>query len=568
MTRSAHRSRAFDARRLLPAAIALTLALGGAARADGDAVAFAVTPTAAPASPAPSATSPAGAAATPTMTAAPPPALPVVSLSLKDAIVRGLANNPDLEVQRLSVKFARIGIDVPDGAFDPVFFTSGNIGKANQPFFSRNPFAGLPPGLVANPFNSNALAAGMRFRTVLGTVIEASYGVTRRTTENVFSLDPSYSPTATLAVTQPLLKGISPKYQTAAIEIARNDSLISEETFRDRALATALSVEEAYWNFSFTRANLQVAELALATAEQLLSINRQKLKFGNLPEIDVLVAESGVASRKEAVIVARNDILNARDALFRLILPQGAGRALAGEQGAEESRRAAKKAWDVDVIPLDVPRAEEGVLDVDKALTTAFEKRPDYRGVVLSLVSNEIAIDRAWHERLPKLDVSGSMNRLGLGKSWGNAFKTQLEEDYYEWQVGFNFEVPIFNTTPRAQYDQSQIQLAQSRKRLESLEQTIFQEVRTAARNVEAAGERMRATEVARKLADRQLENETKRLQAGLATSYDVQLSVQNQTNARTNFLRAVLDREIARARFERATATNLERRDVRFESP
>ena len=82
-------------------------------------------------------------------------------------------------------------------------------------------------------------------------------------------------------------------------------------------------------------------------------------------------------------------------------------------------------------------------------------------------------MDRAWNDRLPRLDAIGSWSQLGLGKSWGGSTKEQLEGDFYEWQVGFAFEVPIFNSVPRAQYAQAEIAQRQSQKRLESVEQTI-----------------------------------------------------------------------------------------------
>jgi outer membrane protein TolC len=547
------------------------------------------TPPAPPAAAAPSAGAPGSAPPTPTAAPAPPPAPApagapayrpgaapspsgparrTLALSLKDALVRGLANNPDLEISRLSIRFARVGPDVPDGAFDPVYFFSGSLARSEAPFFSRNPFAGLPPGLVKNPVDSTSGATGLRFRSRFGTTLELRYDVSRRDTENVFALNPSYSPAATASVTQPLLKGLSPSFNLAAIEIARNDARVSEEAFRDSLLTLALSIEEAYWTYVFTLENLKVAELSLETARQLFAINKQKFDVGKVPEIDVLIAESGVASREEAVIVARNDILNARDGLFRLILPQGAGRKLAGEEGGAGERREATRAWDVDLVPLDQPRIDEAPVDVAKALETAFAQRPDYQQLVINLESDELRIQRAWHDRLPRLDATGSYSQLGLGKSWGNAAKVQVDDDFHEWAIGITLEVPIFNTTPRAQYEQAETARAQTRKRVESLEQAILLDVRTAARNLEAAHQRVRATDVARKLAERQLENEKKRLEAGLSTNYDVLLSEQNLTTARSNFLKAHVDRAVARARLERATATLLERHDVRVDAP
>ncbi len=501
-----------------------------------------------------------------------PTARAVLALTLKEAILRGIENNPDLAVERVSLDIARAAVEVQRGVFDPVAFSDGNYVRTRGPFFAVNPFGGtvnpitgLPSGLIVNPTSFAHFGAGLRTQTVLGTAFELRYDMDRRTTDNAFGLSPAYTPGATAIVTQPLLRGLGIDVNRAFIEIAMNDRRSIDAAFRDAVLATALAVEEAYWLFVFSRENQKVAEAALGTAKDLLDINKRKFAVGRVAEIEVLVAETGVATREEAVIVARNEFENARDGLFRLILPL---RPAVPRDAPPARRRAAAArtgAWDLDLIALDLPRPDDRLPDPEDAFTMALRNRPDYRQFELALASDDIRIERAESEWLPRLDATGSWTQLGLGKSWGGSTETQTDGDYYEWQVGFAFEIPIFNTTARAQLRQAELGKLQTRRRLESLEQLIIFEVRTATRNIVASRERVRATDVARRLAEEQLGNEKKRLEVGLATNYDVLLFEQDLTAARTNYLRAQVDRAIARARLERATGTILDRFDVRI---
>ncbi|HVY60742.1 MAG TPA: TolC family protein, partial [Planctomycetota bacterium] len=496
-----------------------------------------------------------------------------LALSLKEAIVRGLRYNPEIAIDRISVEIARWGVDIPRGAFDPAFFGDGSYGKNRDPFFAANPFGGpinpvtgLPAGLVVNPSDVSHLDAGVRAKTILGTSLEMRYDVDRHTTDNVFALSPSWSPVASISVTQPLLRGgplfpLGTDVNRALVKIARNDHAISEEVFRDRALAVAFAVEQAYWNFVFARENLKVAELALATAADLLEINRRKFQVGRVAEIEVLVAETGVATREEAVIVARNAVGDARDGLFRLIMPRADG--VAAAAGIAGSRATA---WDVELVALDEPRADDRAIDLDRAFLDALRNRPDYKELELALDSDETRVDKAWNERLPRLDAVGGWSEIGLGKSWGGSTNALADREFYDWTVGFQLEVPIFNTAPRAALRQAELGRTATRRRLDALEQQIVLDVRTAARSLLAARERVRANEIARRLAERQLDNEKQRLEAGLATNHDVLLFEQDLTSARTNYVKALVDRAVAAAQLDRVTATLLERHDIRLE--
>lgn len=478
---------------------------------------------------------------------------PSVALALKEAILRALENNADLDIQRIEIAIARAGIDAARGAFDPVVFADGSWGKNRDPFFSRNPFGsgvnpvtGLPGGLQVNQSDVASYDAGFRQTTWLGTGWELRYDNFRRTTENEFALDPSWTPALTATITQPLLRGLGIDVNRAFVTIARENTRISQENFRDVAMTLAFSVEEAYWNYVFAVENRKVAEQALKTAEDLLEVNRRKLEFGRLAPIEVLVAETGVAARHEAVIVSRAEVLNARDRLFRLIEPHGS-----------------TERWNVTLVPVDAPRVDEEKIDVEAAYRIALERRPDLAALVRQIEADRVRLRRAENDELPKLDLVGTWSQLGLGDSHHNSHAALFDGRYYDFSVGIAFEYPLFNQAAEGATEQAALAVRRGRKQLESLEQQIVLDVRTAARDVAAARERIRAADKAADLAGRQLEEEKKRLELGLSTNHDVLVFEQDLTQARTNALRARTDYEVARARLARVTGTTLERRAI-----
>jgi outer membrane protein TolC len=484
-------------------------------------------------------------------------AAPVRALSVEEAILRALRNNADLDIQRIQVDVAAAAVGVPDGDFDPRAFADGGLAKHRDPYFAVNPFGmpdvnpvtGLPPGLIANQWDAWTYDAGLRQLTPLGTRYEVRYGVARQTTEDVFLLNPSWTPSLTVSITQPLLRGLGIDVNRALVTIAREGERISREGFHAAAMDTAFSVEQVYWAYVFALESRKVAEAALRTAEDLVDVDQKKLDAGKVAPIELLVAKAGVASRKEALIAARNEAHNARDRLLRLTEPTGSHRA-----------------WDVEIVPLDPPRADDAPIDVEKAFEEAVAHRPEHLSLEHTLAADRARLGRAANDALPRLDLVGSWSDLGLGDTHHNSHAALLSGDYYDASIAVSVEVPLFNTTARANEDQASATLRQDARRLDALEQAIALDVRTAARDIGAARERIRAADEAVDLAQAQLREGRSRLELGFATSHDVLLFEQDLSLARTSALKARADHEIATARLARVTGASLERRNIRIE--
>jgi outer membrane protein len=79
----------------------------------------------------------------------------------------------------------------------------------------------------------------------------------------------------------------------------------------------------------------------------------------------------------------------------------------------------------------------------------------------------------------------------------------------------------------------------------------VTQQVRDAARQLVANSKRVNATSAARVLAERRLEAEEKKFEAGMSTSFEVFQAQRDLSQARSNELRAVLDYNKSQVDFE-----------------
>ena len=100
---------------------------------------------------------------------------------------------------------------------------------------------------------------------------------------------------------------------------------------------------------------------------------------------------------------------------------------------------------------------------------------------------------------------------------------------------------PIGKSTQEAQLARARLQQTQAQRQLASLELAVTTQVRDAARNVQTNARRVEATRVSRTLAERRLEAEEKRFQAGLTQNFFVLQAQRDLSIARNNELLALV---------------------------
>ena len=82
---------------------------------------------------------------------------------------------------------------------------------------------------------------------------------------------------------------------------------------------TVRDVKNAYWDYKYALASLDVARQSFELARESLRNTRTRVEIGTLAPIDVIEAEAEVAQREEAVILAEASIGQTEDRLRSLV---------------------------------------------------------------------------------------------------------------------------------------------------------------------------------------------------------------------------------------------------------
>jgi outer membrane protein TolC len=478
---------------------------------------------------------------------APSAAEGVLALDLAGAYELALARNLDLVVGRYNIAAADANIHARTGIFDL------NFGFGGSSDFTKSPAATALEGALIT--ESENIRFGLRLDKLLpsGTYLQLDTGTSRgETNSTFFFINPRWNADATLLLRQPLLRGFGTLVNRSGIVVARNSRDRTAEFFETRIVGTLQQVENSYWDLEAARRAVSVSEQSLELATRLFSETQERVKVGTSAPIDLVQSESGVATRRQNLIAARNLASNAEDAL----------KAVLGFDSPNEWLTKIETIESYEFSPLET--------DLGAAIETALRQRPEIREKMLEIEQLDYNVKLARNDLLPNLDLEASYGFSGIGGDVmiGNtvieggasdAWRQVKDLDFPHWRVGAQFGIPIGNNNAQGRLAQSRFDHEKGIVELAALRQQIIREVRVAVRALDDGAALVEASLAARDLAERNLEAEETKFDNGLSTNYQVLEIQEDLAQAQLSLIRAYLDYRTAIVGHRVSTGTLLD---------
>jgi outer membrane protein TolC len=387
-----------------------------------------------------------------------------------------------------------------------------------------------------------------------------------RTTNNGFN---SYSPqlfsSFNATVTQHLLQGAGIWVNNRFVYEAQLDRRITDSTFRQQILSTVNQVENIYWVLVSAYEDVQSKERALDQSSKLDSDTRKQLQIGTMAPLDVVQADSTVATDKQALINSQSN-LNYQ----QLVLKQAVSRNL------NDPVLVAAPIIPTDRVDLD--QLPEESQTPDQLTQTAFTNRPELEQAVLAIKKDEITLKGARNALLPTLDVYGFYGAEGIGgapntscvifnepcgastsSDYPNVLSNLVNGSSPNKGIGFNFQVPLRNRTAQADQARSLIEYRQAEMHLEQLYTQIRMQVTAQQYALSNDRAQVRASIAAEDYARQSLDAEQKKLHLGASTTANVLLQERDLAVAEDNLITANLTYAKDRALMYQVLATTLQ---------
>jgi outer membrane protein TolC len=470
----------------------------------------------------------------------------VKAISIKDTVERALESNADLLVNFLVANAAQEGPEIQEAPFDPVLSHTTQWADARSPYLSNSPFSGLPTGLTSSVNKGWNFTTTLQKRFATGTTALLEYDDAYNRSNNVFSVNPLFTPKLRATLTQNLLKGFFPNpldVNGAQIRAAEDDAEGADAEYANQLMDAVVQVEQAYWDVVRAEEDLKVSESSLLSADALLEDERKRKLNGAASDLEVIVAEAGLARGRESVIVNENRLEATRDVLVKLTEP------------VSDPNR-----FDLFLVPIERPDLIPSPdVEPDVAVHTALTRRPDYRRAQLQLDSAKQQLVTAENNALPSLDAFAFIEEDGVGRSSYSSWTVAGEGHFYTAGGGVKLSLPLFLRAERAQARQARVNVDRAEAALRALESEVVLEVRKAIRDIRTARARIEAARAARELAAKQLDAVRAQVHFGVALARQVVDSQRDLDDAKSHEIQALIDYRVALTALERAQGTILD---------
>jgi HAE1 family hydrophobic/amphiphilic exporter-1 len=495
-----------------------------------------------------------------------------VQLTLDDAVKLALDRNLDIAVQRLNPQISDLSVASAKATYLPSLTSTISSQQITSP--STNTIQGGTVGSgVTN--GTGTFNGGIAQNLSWGggnynVLINNARGTTNST---IARYNPAYSPIWTANYTQPILRGFKTDANRQNLQVTKLNRDISDVQLASTITNTLSNVRSAYWDYVFAVQSVDVAKQSLDLANKLVEDNQTRVQIGTMAPIDVVQAQAQAATAQQNLVTAQATQRTAELALKRLIV-----------NGTQDAN------WNAALDPVDRPEFRPEAIDIEAAVRRALSQRTDLTVAQKNVQANDVTLKYLQDQTKPQADFQAIYGFSGVGGTqlnctlagincvpgsivtlpggYSDSLGSLFSGDFPRWTVGVNLSYPLGLSTQKAAVARAQVQLGQVQAQLKQIELQVATEVTNAAINVTSNVERVQAAQVARELAQKQLDAENSKFAVGMSTNYFV-VQAQNQlATAQNNELQAVLNYRKALVELDRLQSTTLQSLNITVVSP
>ncbi len=537
-----------------------------------------------------------------------------VTLSLDAAIAIALAQNLDVELQRLGPRLADTDVTraqaggsprgVPLGVREGPRSASGgtdllfpSVGFGSEPSLSLGTFTSGSGRLLPSrdPVVTTALrrteldqpqpnsfsagtsdlvtkttttSLGFQQGFVTGGELNITFDASdTRTNNRRYDLNPYTASGFSVSFVQPLLRGFGTDVNRRFVRVARNTRGVSDLVFEQQLVTTVASVVRLYWDLVSLTEDVRVRQQALERSERLLADTEAHAEVGTRAAIDVVRARAE-AARSRRDLVTSQGLARQQEALLRDYL---SGRSVA------DPGLAALRVVPSDALPADLPDVP---LATDTLAEIAFRTRPDLAQARLQIDNTRALLSGSRNARLPSLDavatfrsnaLAGSVNPFTIAGAaphtaspellggFGSVLDQLAGRSFPDYGVGLQMTIPLRNRTARADYARDQIALRQQEIRVQQIEKQIRLDIEVALIALDQARATAQAAQQERTYQEQAVAAELDRLGVGVSTTYLVIQYQRDLAQARAAEVAALAGYAKARAAVARVSGQLLD---------
>jgi outer membrane protein TolC len=464
----------------------------------------------------------------------------------------------------------RFGVEATLSAFDTNLTSNGYFQKNNRAL--NNVFFGGGTRLLQQ--DANVYQTALTKKTAVGSTLSltsnTAYDSNNAPGNEFFS---SWNQNIEAQVRQPLLQGGGADYNRiygpngipglpSGVLLARLNTDASLADFEVGVRNFVSDVENAYWDLYYAYRDLDAKvtarDAALETWRKVKSWSETGRRGGEATQ---------EAQAREQHFRLQEDVQNAltgRQIEGTRTNSGSTGGTFRGIGGVHVCERRLRLMMGLPINdgklirPADEPKRSKAIFDWDVVLAEALTRRAELRKQKWVVKNREMQLLASKNLLLPQLDAIGLYRMRGFGKDWfdtGNhdnlgifssAWANLASAKFQEWQLGFEFSMPLGFRKGHVAVRNAELQIARERAILNEQERQIVLDLSNALAEVKRA-EEVRETNYNRRVAARQQLAAIQAIEDPTPQMLYIELDAQRRlADATTQYYRSLIEYEIA----------------------
>ncbi len=443
-----------------------------------------------------------------------------LELSYTDALEQASERNASVAEANTNIDAAEATLLSARGPFDPTLSASTGWYGSNQ----EQTFFGFSTSDATRSWDFNvALSQFM----VTGTRVSLSMGASSLrylSFETALSDDlppPSWSTDLRIELSQSLLEGLRPSSNSLGIRTAKRGLSIAEArklALRQQALSDTAN---AYWELWYQRQLVRIAESSLKVVQEQKRVVQALVEDGRLATVEQTRVEAAEADAQRSLLEAQLAEATTADGLLLLL----------GERPGQPVE-----------LTSEPPPLPESPPELASLTESVRQGSPDLLVLRIQLEDARFRLSDARHRLLPNLDGTASYGISGYEEGLGKSFEELGTADLGSWTVGAALNVPLLNRADRGALGQGEAEVARLEIQVQSLEDSLDQQVRSLVGRIRSARQRVELSELDLRLRRETLRAEQARLAEGRALQKDVLAAIADLERAEIQAQRARID--------------------------
>jgi outer membrane protein TolC len=425
-----------------------------------------------------------------------------IELSLRSYIELVMANNTDIQIQKLLIEPQRNAITRAFSIFDPLFTANFNAQR------SQTPTTDILQGAATLSQLSQPLSLNFQQTIGSGTQITAAYRASKLSNNNTFqNFNPAYNSNIDVRFTQPLLRGRGAYITRLPILVTKSRLKAAESNLEDQLLRLVTLAENSYWDVVGARENLRVQEQALALADASLKRAQRELELGAISALEIYQPQAQYA---RAEIFLDPEVRKLPVVLSEPVLPP------------------------TDTKPYDR----------ELFVAEALRNRPDLQAAITNVAVDDYNIQLAQNNLRLGLDLVGIYTTQGRGGprvrsdivigpdgatgrvntvipgGFGDAWSQMWNFGFPVYGFGINLRLPLKDRRAAADYADATVSKRIDTLQVRRIEQNARLEVLNAISQVENSRASVDLARIAADFAQKRVEGDQKRYDLGTITLF------------------------------------------------